>query len=159
MTESSAAEEIVDLKTELEVFLETDEHHLVIDDTDLDRELTLQAARYFFYTEKAILAEREYDLMRHTITRVRAEVEKKIRSIHLSAGGKGPTVSQLESEVDTNPGVVSLELKLLDLKCKRDTLKNLKESMWMRKDLLIQKAIAKRSELESLRGSTVKERT
>ena len=157
MTESGAAEEL-DPRSEIDVFFETDEHHLVIDDTDLDRELTLQAARYFFYTEKAILAEREYDLMRHNVAKIRAEVEKAIRAKYLASGAKSPTVSQVDSELETNPGVIAVELRLIDLKCKRDTLKNLKESMWMRKDLLIQKAIAKRSELESMRGSTVKER-
>lgn len=145
-------------KEELESFLEADEHHLVIDDTSLDKELALQAARYMFFGEKAILAEREFDLFKQKISQIKSEVEKKYRASFLSSGAKAPTERMVEAELNSNPSLVSLEHQLLQLKGKRDVAKLLKESMWMRKDLLIQMSIAKRAEMESIRSSVVKEK-
>lgn len=145
-------------KEDLDVFLEKDEHGLVIDDTNLDRELALQAARYMYFGEKAVLAEREFDLFKQKTAQIKAEVEKKFRASFLSSGAKAPTERMVEAELATNASLVTLDHQLLQLKGKRDVAKLLKESMWMRKDLLIQMSIAKRAEMESIRSSVVKEK-
>lgn len=142
--------------TDFEEFISVDEHHLVIDDTDISGELAMQSARFCYYAERAVAAEREYDLFKQRLSQTRSEVEKKIRAKYLESGAKAPTVQALESEVNTNPGIVAMEHELINLKGKMGVAKSYKDAHYMRKDLLNQMANNKRKELDTLRNSTVK---
>lgn len=142
---------------ELESFLSVDEHHLVIDETNIDRELAMMSARFVFYGERAVVAEREYDTLKQKLGQVSAEVEKKIRQKYKESGEKTPTIQAIDSEVSTNPGIVAMELQLINLKGKMNIAKVMKEGLLVRRDMLVQIANNKRREIESMRSSVVKE--
>ena len=86
----------------------------------------------------------------------RAEVEKKIRQKYKESGEKTPTVQAIESEVNTNPGIVAMEVELINLKGKMNIAKVMKEGLLVRRDMLVQIANNRRKEIESMRSSTVK---
>ena len=142
---------------ELEQFLEDDPGDLSIDETDLNREMAMQPANFYYFAGKAVDAEREYELMKQKLGQMRAEVERRIRQKYLESGAKMPTIQGIESEVSTNPGIVAMEIQLVNLKGRMGMAKALKDAWFSRKDMLNEIAKNKRHEIETIKSSFVKE--
>jgi len=126
-----------------------------IDETNLDEELAKQASMFVYYAELAVKTEKEYQQFKMEAEEIGALIAKQIREEYENEGKK-LTEKLLEQEVITNPKNKIVRQKLLDLQAKRDLAKVLKEGWHMRKDMLIQIAINKRAEMESLMSATIK---
>ena len=131
-----------------------DFRNLEIDQTNLDKELATQAARYLFVAEKAVGAELEYELYKVKLTQLEAQLDGRFR---LEAQEKGEKVTEagLLKMIDRDEAHNRASIVLLKLKANKEVLRALKESWYQRKDMLIQLAIKQRSELESLMGGRI----
>jgi len=121
---------------------------------DIDKELATQSAIYMYVAEQAITAEAEYEKLKFKLEEYEVTLDKNIREA-LEQEGKKTTEKMLENEIKRNKMYQKLRSKLIELRAKRDLLKNLKEAWYMRKDMLVQIAINKRAEME-LSGTLVK---
>jgi hypothetical protein len=128
---------------------------LEIDATDLDNELSKQAASYLYVAEQAIEAEAAYKEYKANVDILEAQLSAKARE-ELEARGKKPTEKMVESVVASNAHFIAAHKKLNELWGQKEVMKAQREAWYMRKDLLIQVAIKQRCEIESMMSSTVK---
>lgn len=128
---------------------------LEIDATDLDNELTKQAANYLYVAERAIEAEAAYKEYKANLDILEAQLSAKARE-ELEARGKKPTEKMVESVVGSHVHFINAQKQLNKLWSEKEVLKAQREAWYMRKDLLIQIAIKQRCEIESMMSSTVK---
>lgn len=127
---------------------------LTIDDTDLDTELSEQAALYYFVAQKSIESEKAYKDFKAKMDQLEASLSGKARE-EIRAKGDKPTEKMVADWVLLNDTFQKSQAHAGQLWAEKEVLKALKESWYMRKDLLVQVAIKQRSELESLARSTV----
>lgn len=125
---------------------------LEIDKTSLDSELSKQPANYLYVSEKAVQSELEYDSFKLKVEQLEVIIDKKIRD-EAEAESKKITEKYVEQEIARNPSYREAREKLLQLKAQKEMLRALREAFFMRKDMIIQLAIAQRSEMESLVNS------
>jgi hypothetical protein len=138
-------------KTRLELMRDL----LVIDSTKLDEELERQASNYLYVAEQAIGAEAEYEEYKAMLGQLEAELDSKIR-VAAEAAGKKLTEAAISMQINREDAHKKANRHLIKLRQRREVLKALRESWYMRKDMLIQRAIKARSEIEALTSETVK---
>ena len=125
---------------------------LEIDKTNLDEEMAKQASQYLFVAELSVQADMAYEKMKNMAGELEATLDAKIRA--KNAGGK-ITEAAIRAEIERSEEYQKTQRALIELRGRREVAKALRESWYMRKDLLIQLAIKQRAELESL-GVVVK---
>ena len=128
---------------------------LEIDDANLDAELSKQASNYLFVAEKAVRAEMEYELFKGQRTTLEATIDQVIRE-KAEKDGKKITEAAISKEIQRHPDYEKSEKHLIALRANKELLRALRESWYMRKDMLIQLAVKQRAELECMVGETVK---
>lgn len=142
--------------------MERDVRDLSIDDTDLDTELTKQAGLFFYVAEKSVVAEGKYRDYKAQVERLEAVLSGKAREAISKetdpASGKPlkPTEKMVADRVILDETFKKASAYLNQLYIEKELMRALRESWYMRKDMLIQVAVKQRSELESLASSTVK---
>jgi hypothetical protein len=129
---------------------------LEIDQTKLDEELATQASRYLFVAEKAVTADMQHDLFKAQLSELEASMDATVRAEAAKAGDKKPTEAAIRAEIERRPDYQKAVRHLIELRARKEVMKSLRESWYMRKDMLIQLAIKQRSELESTLAGTVK---
>ena len=131
--------------------------HLEIDQTQLDEELSKQAARYLFVAEQAVNAELQYETFKAQMGQLEASLDCKVRSA-AEAAGKKTTETSIRNQIELDPNYQKAVKTLVELRARREALKALREAYYQRKDCLIQLAIKARSEIETMLSETVKGR-
>jgi hypothetical protein len=122
---------------------------------DLDEELSRQASKYIHVAEKAVKAETEYELFKLQKEQLVAIVDSDIRNGAL-ADGRKLTEASIQKEIERSEEYQKASKHLIKLKANKEVMRALRESWYMRKDLLIQLAIKQRAELENLMSANVK---
>ncbi len=122
---------------------------LEVNDTALDDELARQPGYFMYAVEVAASAEQEYEAFKLKVEELEAVLDSKIRA-SFEAEGKKYTEKLVEQEINRTQSYREAKERLLALRMKRDEAKGLKDAFYMKKDLLIQIAINKRAEMESL---------
>lgn len=128
---------------------------LPIDATNLDKELAHQAANYLYVAEKAIEAEQTHETYKAQVGQLEASLDAKVRD-DFAAAGKKMTEAAIRMAIEAMPDFQKAQKQLIALRARKEVLKALRESYYMRKDLLIQMAIKQRSELEAMLSENVK---
>ena len=129
--------------------------NLEIDDTNLDVELSKQASNYLFVAEKAVRAEMEYEMFKGQKVTLEAGLDEQVRKAAEKEGRK-ITEAAITKEIQRHKDFMKAENHLIRLRTNKELLRALRESWYMRKDMLIQLAIKQRAELECMVGETVK---
>jgi hypothetical protein len=137
--------------------LERDVRDLSINDTDLDGELTKQAGLFFYVAEKAVLAEQKYKDYKAQVDRLEATLSGQARE-EIKKRGDKPTEKMVSDWVLLNENYKKAQAYLNQLFTEKEVMRALRESWYMRKDMLVQIAVKQRSELESLASSTIRSR-
>jgi len=128
---------------------------LKIDDANLDKELSEQASKYLFVAEKAVNAEFAYESFKAQTQQLAAELDSKIRAEAAAAGSK-VTEAGITKEIERHPDYVKAQQALNTKRAQKELMRALRESWYMRKDLLIQMAIKQRSEIDAVSASVRK---
>ena len=128
---------------------------LEINVSELDDELAHQAEYYLYVAEKAINAEMKYEATKVAFDKCVAQKDESIRLVAVEAGTK-ITENGITSTIDRDPKVIEKKIELIKARGEREALKALRESWYMRKDMLIQLAIKQRSEVEAIASSVVR---
>jgi len=128
---------------------------LTIDRTNLDEELSKQAANYLFVAERAVNAEAEYELFKAKVSQLEAALDSSLRMAAEDNKVKlTETALRMGIERDATYGAAMRQK--IELRAKKEALRALRESWYARKDLLIQLAIKARSEMEAMLSETVR---
>lgn len=128
---------------------------LEIDDANLDKELSEQASKYLFVAEKAVNAEFNYESFKSQTQQLYAQLDSKVRE-GAAAEGKKITEAVVKSEIERHPDYVKAQAALISKRAQKELMRALRESWYMRKDLLIQMAIKQRSEIDAVAASVKK---
>lgn len=126
-----------------------------IDPAKLDKELESQAANWLFVAELAAQAEIDLEQQKERVARLAADLDDLFRKKATEEGRK-ITEASLTKDIERDVGYRKEREVLLKKMRQRNMLKTLKEAWHMRKDLLIQRCIMERAEIESFGGQTVK---
>jgi hypothetical protein len=137
--------------------LERDVRDLGIDDTNLDEELTKQAGLFFYVAEKAVLSEQKYKDYKAQIDRLEATLSGQARE-EIKKRGDKPTEKMVSDWVILNESFKKAQAYLNQLFTEKEVMRALRDSWYMRKDMIVQIAVKQRSELESLAHSAIKAR-
>lgn len=129
---------------------------IAIDRTDLDGELSQQAAKFLYVAEKSVIAEQQFRDYKVEMDGKVARLSVSIRA-QLAEAGEKVTDKVVEAHLLKHPEYLAMQKKLNQYYAQKEVLKALRESYYTRKDCLIQLAISKRSEFSALHGTTVKE--
>ena len=129
--------------------------NLEINDADLDSELSEQAAKYLFVAEKAVNVEMAYEAFKVQTAQLVAQLDSKIRE-DATESGKKITEAAITKEIERHPDFIKAQQALIAKRGAKELMRALRESWYMRKDLLIQMAIKSRSEIEALSASVRK---
>ena len=132
-----------------------DYRNLTIDDANLDKELSDQASKYLFVAEKAVNAEFAYESFKAQTGQLAAELDSKIRQEAAITGAK-VTEAGIAKEIERHPDYVKAQQALITKRAQKELMRALRESWYMRKDLLIQMAIKQRSEVDAVSASVRK---
>lgn len=128
---------------------------LEIDKTNLDKELSRQAATYLYVTEKSIEAEARYETFKVQVAQLRATLDGEIRKNADLTKAK-ITEAGILSKIELDENYIAALRTLVALRTQRELSKAMREAYYMRKDMLIQLAIKTRSEIESMLAETMK---
>ena len=132
-----------------------DYRNLEINDADLDNELSEQAAKYLFVAEKAVNAEMAYEAFKSQMGQLVAQLDSKIREDAAEEGRK-ITEAAISKEIERHPDYAKAQQALVAKRGAKELMRALRESWYMRKDLLIQMAIKSRSEVDAVSASVRK---
>lgn len=133
-------------------FLKESRESSKIDLTNLDREVSEQPARYLIVAEQSYAAKQRLKSFK---LRMGADVAKLSTIIRktLNASEKKVTEKMVENELHRHPKFLELNEELYKLEAQSEVLNALKESYYMRKDLIVQACISKRTEMTHLSNS------
>lgn len=129
---------------------------LSINSEDLDNELSEQASQYAYYGEMYVVAESDYQMAKRKVDETYSAISREIRNSYQKKNKK-PTEGAIEEEVITDTRYQYVKNQLIQAQKVRDRTKLYKDAWHSRKDLLIQIAINKRAEMDSLLSSTVRQ--
>jgi len=126
-----------------------------IDASKLDEELSTQASQYLFVAERAVEAEARYLAGKLQHETVVAKLDGIIRA-KFDSEGKKMTEKIVENAIILDATYQSSAKLLGTLRTQKEAVRALRESWYMRKDLLIRMAINQRAEIEGLTGDVLK---
>ena len=125
---------------------------LTINEADLDGELEMQAEMFYRVANVAAQAESKYYETKSALDLLRAQLDRAIRE----AAETKMTEKAIDQEIQRNGDYQKAVRALNEARQSRDMTKALREAWYMRKDMLIQRTINKRAELEHLGSGVVK---
>lgn len=114
----------------------------LIDSTDLQNELLKLPSLLYFYGNKKVQAEYEYEVLKAKHEEVRSQEYIKYKS-----GPEKLTEANVKAMMDTAISVLNVQNKMLEAKRDLNTIKNYMETLHAKKDMLIQLSANQRKEL------------
>jgi len=126
-----------------------------IDGTDLNGELERQSQSFVFVADHYIKADAEYELYKLRVKQLIAGLDEQVRLTALKAGTK-TTEAAILKEIERHPDYIKAMEHQINLNRRKEELRNLRDGWRDRVQLLIQRCINERTEMESLNRSTVK---
>lgn len=120
---------------------------VMINETDLNKELTMQSASYIQVAQAYVKADADYGIAKEAFEIWMAKKDAEVRA-DFEEQKKKATEKLIESTIKQLEEYKNERRSVLMAKTKMESLKAMKESWWMRKDCLIQLCIKQRAEME-----------
>lgn len=133
-----------------EKFMETK-----IDENDLDTELSEQASRFLFAAQKHAQAQARHDALKLERDIIVAKIAEELR---FAAEKDKRKISEafIDKQINLDERYQNIRSQIIKSRVQRDYMRATERAMFQRKDMLIQMAISRRGELETMVSDSVK---